>query len=292
MFSMHSIRYSFSEDDTEQDEKDSLNSALDNNPVEAAKILESISDDTDDNINLKLLPKTYAQNTAFTYGEEITFSVKYGFISVGNAVFRVNKAQSIANRPVMMITSDAWTAKFFDTVYRVRDRIISYIDSEYLFSHKYIKVQREGSKKINELIKYNYSSKLATRYKSKFKKDKIEHGKNNFKIENYVFDPFAAMYYLRICKFKVGDIIKVPVSSSEEIYELNIKIEKLEKIDTKIGKMMCYKVRPILLKEGIFISKGEMQVWLTANEKKIPVKMKSEIAIGSISAYIENYREK
>ncbi|HPN31208.1 MAG TPA: DUF3108 domain-containing protein [bacterium] len=292
IMSAYLTRSSFSDDDSDQDETESLNSALDNNPVEAAKILENISDDTDDKINLKPLPPETAQNRAFKHGEEIVFSVKYGFITVGGAVFRVNKAQSIADRPALMITSDAWTAKFFDSVYRVRDRIISFIDADYLFSHKYIKVQREGSKKINELIKYNYSSKTATRFKSKFKKAKIEHSKNSFNLDNYIFDPFAALYYLRICNLKVGSVIKIPVSSSKDIYELNIKVEKIETINTKIGKKKCFKVKPLLLKEGIFISKGEMEVWLTADDKKIPVKMKSEIAVGSISASIESYKEK
>jgi len=34
-----------------------------------------------------------------------------------------------------------------------------------------------------------------------------------------------------------------------------------------------------------------MEVWITADSRKIPVKMKSSIPIGSITATIESYKE-
>jgi hypothetical protein len=40
--------------------------------------------------------------------------------------------------------------------------------------------------------------------------------------------------------------------------------------------------------EGIFYGKGEIFIWLTDNEKHIPVKMQTNVAIGSITATLVN----
>ena len=282
--------------DDDVENSDELEAAIDLSPTQAANLLEKL-DEEEEPESLKIddvLKNIKLQNPiSFDIGEEIVFSVKYGIINVGNAVFRVSRAATnFYKRPALMITSDAQTNSFFDAVYRVRDRIVSYVDTEKLISYKYIKVQREGGKKINELIRYKYPNKIAVRYRSKLKKDKINHNKTTFELKEAIFDPFAALYYLRTLNFKVGDTVKIPVSSSTDQYELNIKILKLEKLNTKIGKIDCYKLRPVLLKEGIFLHKGDMDIWVTADNRKIPVKMQGQMLFGSITATIERYRDK
>jgi len=41
---------------------------------------------------------------------------------------------------------------------------------------------------------------------------------------------------------------------------------------------------------GIFKAKGKLKVWVTNDDKKMPVKMKSKIPVGSISAELSKYK--
>jgi hypothetical protein len=43
-------------------------------------------------------------------------------------------------------------------------------------------------------------------------------------------------------------------------------------------------IRPILQSEGIFARTGDLHIWLTDDERRIPVMMKSKVKIGSITA--------
>jgi hypothetical protein len=43
-------------------------------------------------------------------------------------------------------------------------------------------------------------------------------------------------------------------------------------------------INPILKTEGLFLRKGKMHIWLTDDERKIPVKFKSKVKIGSFVA--------
>ena len=51
---------------------------------------------------------------------------------------------------------------------------------------------------------------------------------------------------------------------------------------TPAGKFATIKVRTFPKYEGVFMNKGEIFIWLTDDKRKIPVLMKSTIAIGSI----------
>jgi hypothetical protein len=49
------------------------------------------------------------------------------------------------------------------------------------------------------------------------------------------------------------------------------------------GTFDCIMVQPVLQGEAIFKQQGELWVWLTDDERKIPVQMKSKVAVGSIT---------
>ena len=55
-----------------------------------------------------------------------------------------------------------------------------------------------------------------------------------------------------------------------------------EKVKTPAGEFATIKVRTFPKYEGVFMSKGEIFVWLTDDSRKVPVLMKSTISIGAI----------
>ena len=64
-----------------------------------------------------------------------------------------------------------------------------------------------------------------------------------------------------------------------------------ETVKTSAGKFPCIVVEPQFRGEGIFVSKGKsLKVWLTDDEYKMPVKMESEVFIGSVSAELLEYK--
>jgi hypothetical protein len=46
-------------------------------------------------------------------------------------------------------------------------------------------------------------------------------------------------------------------------------------------------VKPVLKSEGLFHHKGDILVWLTDDEKKIPVKVETKVPIGTVRAELK-----
>ncbi len=57
-----------------------------------------------------------------------------------------------------------------------------------------------------------------------------------------------------------------------------------ERVRVPAGEFATVVIKPILQSEGIFLKKGEVYIWLTDDEKRIPVMVKSRVKIGSFVA--------
>jgi len=82
----------------------------------------------------------------------------------------------------------------------------------------------------------------------------------------------------------VGDTSRFAAVSGKKRYELKVLVHGKEELETAIGKVKTIKVEPVLDGDGIFNSKGRIFIWLTDDDKRIPVLMQCEIALGSIKA--------
>jgi hypothetical protein len=63
-----------------------------------------------------------------------------------------------------------------------------------------------------------------------------------------------------------------------------VQVLKKDRIKLPIGTFDTVIVKPLMQSEGIFNRKGEIYIWLTDDEKHIPVKMQTKVAVGSITA--------
>jgi hypothetical protein len=70
---------------------------------------------------------------------------------------------------------------------------------------------------------------------------------------------------------------------------LEVKVLRREKVKVPAGEFDCLVVEPVLQASGIFKHEGRLTVWLTDDQFKIPVLMKSKVAVGSIASKLKNY---
>ena len=101
----------------------------------------------------------------------------------------------------------------------------------------------------------------------------------------------TSLYYVRSQDLKVGQDLVFDIVNRAKQYPLLVKVLKKEKVKTAAGTFNTILVEPQIRGEGIFVSKGKnLKVWLTDDEYKMPVKMKVEVFIGSVSAELLDYQ--
>jgi hypothetical protein len=214
-----------------------------------------------------------AANRAFAEGEWFQFSIQYGAIRAGDALMQVESVENVAGRPCYRLVSKAESNSFFSLFYKVRDRIDSFMDVEELVSRRFSKNTLEGKHRDNFSIDLDHVSGKA-RYS-----DGTE-----MEFPACSQDILSAFYFVRTLDLEVGRSVEVSCHADKKNYPLEVKVHRRERVKTPAGEFTCLVVEPLLKSSGIFRQKGKLTIWLTDDEYKIPVLMKSKILVGSVSA--------
>lgn len=217
------------------------------------------------------------KNHAYGVGEKLSFDVKYFGVTAGIAILEVKGIENYNNRQVYHIDATARTAPFFESFYRVKDVISTYMDVMGLFSWKYSKKLEEGGYRNTTVMEFDHEKGTAVKNNG----DKCE-------IKPFVQDVLSEFYYFRNI-FTGQDEVKIDVASDEcKSYQIVVKKLRYEKITIDAGEFDCVVVQPFLKYEGIFRQKGDIWIWLTNDKNLMPVMIKSQIAIGTIDVVLQH----
>ncbi len=234
-----------------------------------------------------LTPRADTEVSSPWKGEQLKFGLYYSFAKVGTAYIKNRGLVNINGRDAYLIQTTAFSASIIDTVFRVRDINLSWLDAQNFHSLGYSQSLREGHYRRDEWVTFDYTHNT---YQGEVDKKSGLRALTGT-ITQPVLDMLTALYFVRGQKLEKGKDVVFDILNREEQYPLLVKIIKRETVKTPAGKFNCIVVEPQFRGEGIFVSKGKsLRVWLTDDERKLPVKMKTEVFIGSVSAELLEYR--
>ena len=100
----------------------------------------------------------------------------------------------------------------------------------------------------------------------------------------------SAIYYVRTFPLKDDDVVCFPVSEEEENHEFEIVVRGREPLEFGDTKLHTIRIEPRLFGPGrYFRREGEMQMWLTDDERRVPVKLVAKTSAGTVIAQLTNY---
>jgi len=228
------------------------------------------------------------QKTAFQGGEWFKFDMSYSnFLTAGTATLEVDET-TLNGKSVYHVVGKGWTSGAIKWFFKVKDRYESYIDKETGMPYKFIRKIDEGGHTKDIEIDFNHKTKQAL----------IENKKNKTKktvsIEQDVQDMVSAFYYLRnnydTESIKEGDIIQLNMFFDEENFQFKLKYLGKETIDTQFGRVKTLRFRPYVMAGRVFKEQESLTLWVSADDNKVPLKIKADLAVGSLQANLEAFK--
>lgn len=220
-----------------------------------------------------------ATDHPFRPGESLRFSVQYGFINAGSAWLEVEPAKAPDGRPAYNLIARAESNAFFSRFYKVRNRIESLWDRDGRFSWRYQEDRREGKFRTKNEVRFDPQ-----------KHEAIYPDGETFPTPPDVQDALSSFYYTRYQALPLGGSVVFDYHASRKSQPLEVKVIGRERVETPAGKFDCVVVEPLLHAGGIFKSKGRLVIWLTDDDRRMPVLMKSKVMVGSISVVLQEVK--
>ena len=108
-------------------------------------------------------------------------------------------------------------------------------------------------------------------------------------IESKTQDLVSGVYALRLLPLAVGKTFDITVSDSGLVYQIPVRVTAREPQKTVLGKVFCFKVEPDVFGPGRIIEKeGSMMIWITDDDKRIPVRSQINSPVGKIDIRLKS----
>jgi len=227
----------------------------------------------------------HAQKTfPFKISEKLTYNTSFGIVTAGTFTMTLEDGGEILGHPCYCIKTFSRTNPIFDLVYKIRDETESYWDKEQFVVRKFLKRISEGSWKQYRI--HYYFPEDTTYYYVTYKK-----GGQTKKQSTSLVDPqdtYTIIYWVRLQEFVVGDTLHLNISLDGDNHPVKLLVEKKEKLSTIFGEKECYKITPIIPEKSQKKSSIVMDIWVTDDEYKIPVKLVIKIKYGNFTMSLKD----
>jgi len=212
--------------------------------------------------------------------------IRWSFIVAGEATLEVMPVEELDGSPAIHVVYTAKTSKFVEAFYKVRDRIESWTDTGLNHSLLYKKRHERGS--VKEIVVQFDWEKLLAQYSNNGKKI------NPINIEENTFDPLSVFYAFRVRKPDTDNCIKINLTDGKKIIKSNARLIEKQRITIGDKSYDTILVEPEIEGiSGVFVKtkKSKMQIWVTDDKRRIPVRIKSRVTIGSFIADLVSYSQ-
>ena len=213
----------------------------------------------------------------FQVGEQLTYEISWMNITAGTAVMAVSDAGTDGDRPLAKLITTAQSRPAITKFFPVDNRVESIVDSATLFPEHLTFKRREGKKK--EDIEYTFHQKEG-------RVTVIKDGATEtLDMPPGTQDVISCLYYARsTLSFQPGSSLTMNVYHDKKNRKLDVRVEGIETVSGTWGEAETARVLVIMPFQGLFLNQGNIRVWFTNDDRRIPVRIKAKVIIGSIVA--------
>jgi hypothetical protein len=137
---------------------------------------------------------------------------------------------------------------------------------------RYVKRLDEEGDKMEEVTVI--ADGIASRMRKKVKQVRVPYP---------VFDPISVIYQLRMRDLTPGKVYDFELIADGKLYTVHARIVRREKVQTPAGTFNCVRVEPQMIAGGEE-REERLFLWYTDDDRKIPVRIRTEIKVGAITA--------
>ncbi len=211
----------------------------------------------------------------FAAGEQLVYDAKFGAIKVGTARMQVEGIQTLRGRESWHTMFGVSGGTFF---YRINDSYESWFDTRTFASLRHIQDVDQGSYERKRTFEIFPDRRVYTENDSEERESVAE-----------PLDDGSFLYFIRTIPFSVGQTYTFNRYFRPDRNPVTVQVLRRERVKVPAGTFDCVVIRPIIKSRGIFSEGGRAEIWISDDDRRIMVQLKSQLKIGSLNLYLKSY---
>lgn len=205
----------------------------------------------------------------FAPGERMTYDVKFGMFRVGRASMEVVGFDTVRGEPVYHVLFAVRGRAVF---YSLSDTLQSWFTVRDISSRRFIQDNEENGRQ-----RYN-------RYE--IHPDRgfyVQNGRDTSATPSDPLDDASFFYFARTLRLDVGQTYSFRRYFKTDRNPVTLRVLGRDTIDVPAGRFAVVAVRPTFKSRGLFAEGGQATIWLSDDDARIPVAIRTRLSIGSLS---------
>ncbi len=222
---------------------------------------------------------SHRRELAFKPGERMEYAVSYGPVPAGSMTLEVVDLTSYAGRPAYHFTSEIESNRAVSYIYEIASDEDAWLDAEELYSLRYKRQSVENDRSHDRDYTFDQERHL-----------RIEPDGDTRPTSPRAVDQLSMIFYLRLLPYGEGTKFTLRNQADPDDNPIIIRVLKKERLKVPAGTFETWVVELHLVTDsGVFKKGGDNRIWLTADERHIPVKLSSKVGLGSFQAELVSY---
>ncbi|MBI5097896.1 MAG: DUF3108 domain-containing protein [Nitrospirae bacterium] len=179
-----------------------------------------------------------------------------------------------------IISTRATSAPIISIFYKVDDFAESTIYPDG-YPERFIMKTQEGRHKRDKAT--YFEPRIDNKPQKVIYHNNLEDEKIEFLLNKPAHDPLSAFNAMTKMSLEAGHSEFIDIFDSKKVWHTEVLVLRKEKVRVQSREFNTILVKPLMKSEGIFRRTGDMFIWVTDDDRKIPVLFKSKAVIGTFT---------
>jgi hypothetical protein len=211
-------------------------------------------------------------------GETLTYSAKLGILSLGAGTLQVAGLDTVRG-------AESFRFRFRlqgrTIIYSLDDVLESYVGTRDLISRRFVQDFVENDKPSHR----RYEIYPDSGFFRETGKPEAQPSPAN------PLDDAAFFYFVRVTPLEVGKKYVYNRYFRKEKNPVTIEVTRREKMELPDGREVdCLVLHPVIDTKGMFSKRSETLIWLTDDERRLPVQIRSKFPFGTITLRLKDMK--
>jgi hypothetical protein len=222
----------------------------------------------------------------FRAGEVLVYDVSWSsYVTAGTATVTVREKRPSYGSTAYYIVAEGRPTPLLSKLYTLYYKADTLLDSYSLLPQRGSIYSEEGKDRRTKTTSFNQGARTAV-----YEVQTATNVRRDLKLPAYSQDALSAIYVLRAIPFKQGASITMPVTDSGRNYKVQVKVGGREPVRAANQTMNAWRITPAVFDEKGKPAGRSMYMWISDDERKLPLKLSAELAVGSFQLTLREAR--